>query len=92
MSATSATRIILFGQVQGVGFRNYALKEAGRLGIYGSVQNMSDGSVLVVAEGSIANLKAFEKALRKGPLLASISSINAESLPPTHEFIGFSVL
>ncbi|TFG47178.1 MAG: acylphosphatase [Dehalococcoidia bacterium] len=92
MSATSAARITLYGRVQGVGFRNYVLKEAGRLSVYGCVKNMPDGSVLVVAEGSTANLKAFEKVLKKGPLLASVSSINIENLPPTGEFTSFSVL
>lgn len=44
-------KILITGQVQGVGFRWSALKEARNLGIKGFVKNLSDGSVYIEAEG-----------------------------------------
>ena len=38
-------QFILSGKVQGVGFRYFALREAFRLGVRGSVRNLSDGRV-----------------------------------------------
>ncbi|WP_260853390.1 acylphosphatase [Kocuria palustris] len=42
---------IVHGTVQGVGFRYWTWKQAEKLGLVGSAQNLDDGSVRVVAEG-----------------------------------------
>lgn len=47
------------GKVQGVGYRQYVSDCAHRLGLHGSVQNMRDGSVYMIAEGSPAALEDF---------------------------------
>ncbi|WP_040162149.1 acylphosphatase [Nigerium massiliense] len=39
------------GVVQGVGFRWWVAREADRLGLAGSAENLHDGSVEVVAQG-----------------------------------------
>ena len=41
----------LEGDVQGVGFRDYAVKEANNRGLKGWVRNRSDGTVEMVAAG-----------------------------------------
>ena len=50
------------GRVQGVGYRVFALREAGSLGLDGFVANEADGSVRVVAEGRRADLEALRGA------------------------------
>jgi len=55
------------GRVQGVGYRVFALREAGDLGLAGFVANMADGSVRVVAEGNRADLEALLERLEEGP-------------------------
>ena len=40
------------GDVQGVGFRYFLMREAQRLGLRGWVRNRDDGTVEFVAEGS----------------------------------------
>ena len=55
------------GRVQGVGYRVFALREAMALGLDGSVANLGDGSVRVVAEGSRRELEILLSTLREGP-------------------------
>jgi acylphosphatase len=55
------------GRVQGVGYRVFVLREAGYLGLAGSVANMPDGSVHVIAEGPRADLEALLDRLAEGP-------------------------
>ena len=55
------------GRVQGVGYRYFALREAGRLGLDGWVANEQDGSVHVVAEGTRDALEQLLERLEEGP-------------------------
>jgi acylphosphatase len=55
------------GRVQGVGYRVFALREAMALGLDGSVANLGDGGVRVVAEGSRRELETLLAILREGP-------------------------
>ncbi len=55
------------GRVQGVGFRVFAVREAGYLGLEGSVANEADGSVRVTAEGPRRDLDALLERLTDGP-------------------------
>ena len=57
----------VYGVVQGVGFRYFTCREAEKIGVTGSVKNLSDGSVLVVAEGSLQQLTLLRDWLQKGP-------------------------
>jgi acylphosphatase len=52
------------GRVQGVGFRWWTRTVALELGLAGSVTNLDDGRVLVVAEGSVAQCLALLGRLR----------------------------
>lgn len=55
--------IRFFGNVQGVGFRYRALREAGGYDLEGYVRNMPDGSVEVVVEGERADIDGFIQGL-----------------------------
>ena len=57
-------RIIVHGIVQGVGYRSFVRRVARIHGITGSVRNVSDGSVEIIASGSDASLKDFEKDIK----------------------------
>ena len=54
----------VYGKVQGVWFRKYALDCAHRFGLVGTVKNLDDGTVLVHAAGQ--NLEDFKKYLKIG--------------------------
>ncbi|MEW5826271.1 MAG: acylphosphatase [Candidatus Bipolaricaulota bacterium] len=81
-----------YGRVQGVGYRLFAAGEARRLGLCGTVRNLPDGSVAIVAEGSRASLETLAQALRDGPPRAEVERVDAEWSPSRGEFAGFRVL
>lgn len=56
------------GHVQGVGFRYAAKSAAAGFELTGTVRNLSDGRVELVAEGERAELEAFRQAIRDAGL------------------------
>ncbi len=78
-----------YGLVQGVGFRNFVQRKAESFFLTGFVQNRSDGSVEIVAEGTEKNLENFLQAISKGPMLSNVSAIETKRAEATGLFIGF---
>lgn len=70
-----AKRFLIFGRVQGVGFRFFADRWASQLGIYGYVKNLWDGNVEVYAIGDLAALEEFKHQLSVGPRSARVSEV-----------------
>ncbi len=79
------------GRVHGVGYRYFAVKEAAALGLRGFVRNVPDGTVEVVAEGPRPQLERFLDVLRRGPVAAHVSEVEAGWGPATGGFAGFHV-
>ena len=52
------------GRVQGVGFRYTVKQLAAGFELAGTVRNLLDGRVELIAEGDLAELKAFQQAIR----------------------------
>ena len=67
---------VITGRVQLVMFRDFAQRKARKLGVVGSVENLPDGSVKVLAQGSEENLLKFISYLKKGPILAKVQDIS----------------
>jgi DNA ligase D-like protein (predicted 3'-phosphoesterase) len=73
-----AVRMVVRGEVQGIGFRDATMRLAHRLGTMGWVRNAEDGSVFVHAEGpeqAVDELLAF---LREGPPAAGVTGVEVE--------------
>jgi len=86
-----ARRIVVGGQVQGVGYRPFVYRLAARLNIRGSVQNLS-GQVLIEAEGTPAELDAFASALiAEAPPLARPAVVSVEAVAPSRRAV-FEIL
>lgn len=66
------------GRVQGIGFREATVSEAGRLGALGWVRNGEDGEVLVHAEGSEPAVDGLVSFLREGPPGAEVTAVEVE--------------
>jgi acylphosphatase len=64
------------GKVQGVYFRHSTRIEAIRLGLRGTVRNLSDGSVEVVAHGAPAAVETLRAWLHRGPALARVDTVS----------------
>lgn len=93
MSAAADARLtaVVYGGVQGVGFRFFARVQARALGLYGYVRNQPDGSVQVVAEGPRAALEHLLDALRRGPATAAVARVEARWSPAEQTFSGFAI-
>lgn len=69
------------GKVQGVYFRHSTRIEAKRLGLRGSIRNLPDGSVEVLAHGAPPAVEALRLWLHRGPALARVEDVG-EITPP----------
>jgi acylphosphatase len=78
----SALRWLVYGFVQGVGFRWFAHRSARRLGLRGFARNLPDGSVEVVAQGEAEGLHALREVLRRGPPGAQVERVDEAPVPP----------
>ena len=65
----------LHGRVQGVGFRWWTRKTAEAMGISGTVKNLDDGSVEVMARADEEILQRFADKLRDGPATARVERV-----------------
>jgi acylphosphatase len=88
---TVAAEIVVEGRVQGVGYRDYAQRQAARLGLAGYVMNLNDGRVRARAEGPREVIEEFVRALEKGPPLSQVSTVNVRWVTSTGRFAGFDV-
>ncbi len=64
------------GDVQGVGFRRFAEREARALDLAGWVRNEADGSVAGEAEGPEAALAAFRARVARGPAFGRVDELD----------------
>lgn len=68
-------RFFVAGRVQGVGFRNFLIREANALALDGWARNRSDGSVEALATGPEGAIAAFLEAARRGPPAARVDRL-----------------
>lgn len=66
-NSTTASRMIVSGRVQGVGFRWWCSAQARELGLAGSARNRPDGTVEVRAQGSPEAVRVMGDRLREEP-------------------------
>lgn len=83
--------IVVAGRVQGVGYRAFTQKAAGRLGITGGVKNLPDGRVEILAEGPRVKLDDFLRILKQGPPLSQVGDMQVRWCNPTGQFHDFQI-
>ena len=79
------------GKVQGVGFRYFVMNAATELALTGWVRNRRDGSVEVVAEGELDQLKRLSGVLARGSRSSSVKEVKTRMQPASGEFGSFNV-
>lgn len=82
---------IVRGEVQGVGYRYFAQRQARALGLRGYARNRADGTVEVVAEGSRPQLERLLAELWRGPGAARVAEVEATWSAATGTFGGFGI-
>lgn len=83
---------IVSGRVQMVMFRDFATRRARRLGLAGTVQNLPDGSVRVIAQGTEDKLIKFIELLKKGSILSKVEKVQVVWRKPDAGFDGFKII
>jgi acylphosphatase len=76
----------IHGKVQGVFFRASTQNKAQELGLKGFVQNETDGTVYLEAEGDMEALKKLEQWAHEGPDQARVDRVDVRELK---ELAGF---
>jgi acylphosphatase len=66
--------------VQGVYFRAFTKKKAKQLAIKGSVRNLADGRVEIIAEADEPNLEKFILWCHKGPITARVDQLDMATM------------
>jgi acylphosphatase len=83
--------VLYSGRVQGVGFRYTAKTVAMGFEVVGTVRNLPDGRVELVAEGERAELDAFRQAVRDSGLEGFVRDEKVDWKPATGGFRGFEI-
>lgn len=84
-------QFLIFGKVQGVGFRFFTWQQAQKIGLVGTVRNRDDGSVEVIAQGTEEQLIALKNWLQQGSKFAQVEKV-LELDYSSHQFETFSVI
>lgn len=84
-------RIYYSGMVQGVGFRYNVKSVATGFEVTGTVRNLDDGRVELVAEGTQGELEAFRKSIRESGLEHLIRDEQVSWSEANNEFRGFEI-
>ncbi len=74
--------LLISGRVQGVGFRDWMLREAARHGVSGWVRNSGAAQVEAVIQGDPAAVAAILAACRIGPPYGQVTQVETAPHPP----------
>jgi acylphosphatase len=88
---SKSLEIRIWGEVQGVGFRQWTVHQARLLGIRGYVRNLPEGSVEVLAIGDSQALDQFCEILRQGPMLARVDALESKEAQEPPPFDSFRI-
>lgn len=78
----AARRLSIHGRVQGVFYRDWAVKNARALGVAGWVRNCADGRVEAHLEGEEQIVRQMIERMRKGPIAARVERIDESDAEP----------
>jgi acylphosphatase len=88
----SRMQILYSGRVQGVGFRYTVKSLAAGFEVTGTVRNLPDGRVELVAEGARAELAAFQRAVQDSEVGPFVKHEQVTWEPATGGFRGFEIV
>ncbi|MGC2047819.1 MAG: acylphosphatase [Gallionella sp.] len=83
-------RLVIFGRVQGVFFRDSMRREAQNLAVAGWVRNLNDGTVEAAVHGEAAAVDAIVRWAQRGPQHADVTAVEIQ--PDVGSYTGFEVI
>jgi acylphosphatase len=81
----TSLRLRIEGFVQAVGYRNFVIAEAGKLGLDGWIRNRSDGTVEVLVSGETKAVEAIVAACMRGPEGSRVKNVDLHNSEPPAE-------
>lgn len=72
-------------------YRDFVTRKARKLGIVGEVWNDEDGTVHVIAEAEESALTVLISALHRGPIFASVESVDVVRSEPQGAYSQFVI-
>jgi acylphosphatase len=91
VSVLTSKRLVIRGQVQGVGYRYAMVEKAGALGVHGWVRNRRDGTVEAHVHGDAHAVEALVAWSRRGPPAARVQGVDVEEVPEEIGLAGFGL-
>lgn len=88
---TVARKFVISGEVQGVGFRYFAMRSAARHQVLGYVRNLEDGRVEALAEGPPQAVEEFKHDLAAGPANSRVNHFEEIVLEPSGRYPAFRI-
>ena len=83
--------MFITGDVTGVGFRYWAVREASKLKIYGWVRNMDAGLVEIVAEGKKESIMKMIEICKSGPETSLVKEVKVKWEVAENKLNGFEI-
>jgi acylphosphatase len=77
-----ARHLMIHGRVQGVGYRDAAVRAAHAHAVTGWVRNRRDGTVEAFAQGAPEAVDAFIAWCRRGPSMARVTAVDVTEAGP----------
>src|ERR1019366_2319775 len=84
ISGRITRRFLIIGKVQGAYFRHSTRLQAERLDVRGVARNLPDGSVEVIAHGTLEAVHNLREWLHRGPPSARVATVQEFDLPTEH--------
>jgi acylphosphatase len=82
---------IVYGRVQMVMYRDFTERKASGLQLTGEVQNLKDGTVKVIAEGTHEQLEKLIQKLHTGSVLSNVEKVDVQWLQAQDLYSKFKI-
>lgn len=85
-------KILISGRVQGVYFRLFTQNKAKHFAVKGTVRNLPDGRVEIIAEAEHLIIEKFIQWCHKGPVTARVDHVDIVDLEPDEALTSFDIV
>jgi len=85
-------RVLVYGRVQGIGYRNFVKRYAKMLGLKGYVRNLPENRVEAVFCGDKSDIEKMIEIMKKNHPLAEVKDIKIEKIDTETNFSDFHII
>lgn len=87
----SCRHFLIYGNVQGVGYRAATAQQATNLQLHGWVRNLPDGRVEILAQGEDIALQVLQDWAAHGPRFAKVKTVTVQHLDVDAQLNHFEI-